>query len=388
MFPTQRQHHERSLRDRLVAYLLLVVTAATLMVARAKQHSPIVDFQQFYLAAQMVRHGDAAKLYDFNAQAAYETHYANPARPVTVPSNPFLYPAATVLPFLPLAWLSLNQAWTAWLGVNLLLLLASVRLLQRELAIPQGEWPLAIALLCAPVLSGLWGGQVCFLLLLLYTLAFVAMRRPWLFLAGFAVGLAALKFQLMIGFVLVLLLLRCWKFVAGAAVGSCVIAGLSALIIGPRQLLGYPDFLRHAAFHRRVAMPMIMPNIRGLLALTAGNEPPVWVVAAISAILIIWAAKAWKNTERGFALAMIVTVLTAYHAYVQELTLLVIPLAVAAQDLEWSSARAVGVLMAVLAVNGILFWVGAAALMSLSSALLLIGLLALQDEWRTPLPSL
>lgn len=357
------------------------------MLVRVKQESPVVDFQEFYIAAQMIRHGDATRLYDFAAQAAYETKYVDPARSVAVPSNPFLYPAATALPFLPLTSLTLNAAWAVWLGVNLLLLLAAIRLLQSELSIPQDHWPLIVALLCAPVISGLWVGQVCFLLLFLYSVGFVAMRHNRLFLAGFAVGLTALKFQLMIGFVFILLLRRCWKFVAGLAAGAFVVAGLSALIIGSRQLLAYPDFLRHSAFHRRVAMPMIMPNLRGLLAVFIGREPPIWLVAAISAVLILWAAKAWRNTERGFSLALIATVLTAYHAYVQELTLLLIPLAAAAHGLQWNRPRAVAILLIVPAVTGILFAVGAEALIGVFSSLLLIGLFAANDKRLAPLPS-
>lgn len=371
---------ERAPRSRLSTYLLLLITGATLIAVRIDLRRPVVDFEEFYVAAQMIRHGDAAKLYDFPTQATYETKYVHPEQSLPVPTNPFLYPASTAILFVPLTALSLESAWSVWLGINLLLVLASVRLLQTALSLPQDDGPLMVALVGAPVIVGLWIGQVCFLLLALWSFSFVAMCRKHVFLAGLAIGFTALKFQLMFAFVIILLLRRSWKTLAGVVVGATAMGVVSGAVVGWHQLLAYPEFLQHAAYHRRVALPMIMPNVRGVLALAIGAEPPVWLVAVISGSAVLWASTKWTNTARGFALGLTISVLTTYHAYVQELTLLLIPLAIAVDGIEWNRSRAAAILLAVLVVNGVLYAVGAQAAMGLFSALLLLGLFAARDR--------
>ena len=304
-----------------------------------------LDFQQFYIVGHMIADGQGARIYDMSAQAAYQMRYVDASRPVDFPDAPFLYPAGTALPFVALAWLPLNVAYAVWTALNLLLLWRTARLLQREAILPDNDWPLIAVITSAPIVFCLLHGQLSILALFLCTTSFVLMRRGRIFLAGLAVGLIAIKFQLMLGFVAIMLFRRCWRFVAGAAVGGACIAILSALVVGERQFLKYPEFLRQYAYHPRVAMPELMVNIRGLLCFASGHESPIWVVAGISAVLILGAAFFWRNQEEGFALAMIVTVLTAYHAYPQELTLFLLPLALAVRGIDWSLPRTLVVLI-------------------------------------------
>ena len=320
----------------LLCFLALLTALFTVKHVAAETPTFRWDFQVFYVAAQMIRHGEASKLYDFPAEAAFQNRYVDTTRVVDTPDLPFTTPAATALLFLPLAWLPVNGAYAAWTACNLLLLLAALRLLQRHLSIPKGDRPLFFALLFAPVYVCILNGQLSILVFLLYVLGFVLMRQQRLFLAGFAIGLAALKFQLIVGFVAVLVLRRCWKSVAGAAAGTLAVAAASALVVGWRNLIAYPDYLRNIAYHPVVGLARYMVNVRGLLRLMTGHEPRIWIVAAISAALIIAAARAWKDLETGFSIALITAVLTAYHAYFPELTLLLIPFAVYVARARWN----------------------------------------------------
>jgi Glycosyltransferase family 87 len=330
------------------ALFFLAGAAALVMHFHIKLEGPTVrwDFQQFYTVAHMIADGQGSRIYDFSAQAEFQMRYVDASRTVDFPDWPFLYPAATALLFVPLIWLPLNVAYGVWIAVNLLLLWRVVQLLQQEAILPDNDWPLIVAITSAPVVVCLMHGQLSILVLFLYTSSFVLARRNRAFLAGLVVGLAAIKFQLILGFVLIMLLRRCWRFVAGAVTGGAGVAAISALVVGPRQFLKYPEFLHHYAYHPRVAMPDVMVNIRGLLRLAEGHEPGIAIVAAISAAVIVGAAVFWRDEERGFALALIVAVITSYHAYPQELTLLLLPLALALKGLEWTLPRALLALLA------------------------------------------
>ncbi|MBZ5616963.1 MAG: DUF2029 domain-containing protein, partial [Acidobacteriia bacterium] len=335
---------------RLAVFFFLVGVVVVFTQAHVKWETATVhwDFQQFYIAAQMLKHGDASRLYDFRAQVEYQARYVDATRIETAPDYPFLYPAATALLFFPTAWMSRAAAYALWTGCNMWFLFASTRRLQRELGLGGSDWLLFSALFFLPVPICLLHGQLSLLLLFLYTHAFALVRRERLFLAGFLVGLAALKFQLMVGFVLILLLRKAWKFVAGAAVGGFVVAAISALVIGWRQLLAYPAFLHSVAYHPRVGMPRGMVNIRGLLDLFGHREPAVWLVAVLSAIVILSAAWFGQDVEVAFALALIAAVVTAYHAYPQEISLLILPIAVAVRRMPWRPSEVSALLLVML----------------------------------------
>jgi alpha-1,2-mannosyltransferase len=328
----------RSRENRVALTVFLILLTIVFTVKHSDAESPTYrwDFQQFYIVAQMIRHGAASKLYDFSSQAAFQTSYIDRTRSTDTPDLPFLYPAATALLFLPLAWLPLTVAYAAWTACNLLLLLASLRLLQRHLPMGGGDRPLFFALLFAPVYVCILNGQLSILVLFLYTLAFVLMRQGRLFLAGCAIGLAAVKFQLILGFVAVLVLRRCWKSVAGASATILAVAAVSAMVGGWRQVIAYPVLLRNVANHPHVAYTSTMVNLRGLLRLTTGHEPLAWIAAALSALLIVIAAQAWRDVETGFSVALIASVFSSYHAYFSELTLLLIPFAVFVARAPWN----------------------------------------------------
>jgi alpha-1,2-mannosyltransferase len=328
--------------------LFLLGVLCIVVFFHRKLESPVIrwDFQLYYTAGHMIAEGQSSSLYDFAAQADFQNRYVDPSRVVVMPDRPFFYPAATALVFVPLVWLPLDAAYIIWIAVNLLLLWMAVRLLQKEAILPENDWPLIGALLSLPVVSCLLQGQLSIVALFLYTVSFVLARRNRMFLAGLAVGLIAIKFQLMVGFTAIVLIRRCWRFFGGIVTGASAVAIVSVLLVGWRQLLHYRILLRDNLYHQSFRLPEAMINIRGLERMVTGHEAPVGV-AVISAAVLIFAAAAWRNEERGFAVAVIATVLTAYHAYAQELTLLFLPLAITVDGLEWNLSRAAAVLIAI-----------------------------------------
>jgi hypothetical protein len=85
--------------------------------------------------------------------------------------------------------------------------------------------------------------------------------------------------------------------------------------------------------------PEYAANIRGLVYLIAGDKIPVAisgaVVAALSALLLWVSARTWKNNEVefGFSAAVIATLLTGYHSFVYDLSLLLLPVAIVCGEL-------------------------------------------------------
>ncbi|MGI9101702.1 MAG: glycosyltransferase family 87 protein [Terriglobales bacterium] len=328
-------------KRRLIELLFLAALAATIVVWHHRAETPNArwDFQEFYMAAQIVRHGEAHRLYDFATQAAFQARYVAPTHFERAPDLPFLYPAAAVIPFLPLTALPLTPAYALWTMLNLLFLYGTIRLLQREAILPENNWPLFAAVASAPVIGCLLNGQVSLLILFICTVALTLFRRNQLFLAGLVVGLASLKFQLILGLGLVLLLRRAWKMVFGTGVGTAIMVVLSFLIAGWHQMLNYPVFLRSAAYHPRFGPPATMVNLRGLLWWVEHHEPQVWLVIGLSVLILGLAALAWNDDTVGICVALTASVFVGYHVYINDLSLLFLPYAVAVAGVGWTENR-------------------------------------------------
>ncbi len=340
----------------LLVFLLLLAAILIMKHNAPESATRFWDFQAFYVGTEMVSHGEGSRLYDFDGQAAAQTRYVDPTRQVTLPDMPFLYPAAITLLFLPFAKFSMAAAYASWTVINLLILVATVRLLQKMLPLPHDNRPVLAAVLFAPVYDCLLTGQVSVVILFLFTLAFYFLLRSRPLLAGFALGLATLKFQVVLGLLAVLALRRMWRVLAGPAIGGSVVAGVSVLITGWRAAAHYPEYLRQVVYHERVAYTPYIVNLRGMLWQLLRHEPAVWLVALLSVAFLILAAVAWNDVATGFSIAVTVSVLTSFHAHYYELSLLLLPFAVLIPRVRWNRAL-----------------IGIAALIVLASSLILIG---------------
>lgn len=358
----------RSIKQRIVLAIFIALLTAT-YTEKHFVETPLNqrwDFETFYFAAKMVRSGEGPRLYDLSVQTAYQNRFVGDSRVVKVSDQPFFYPAATAILFLPMAWLPRVLAFAVWTATSLILLVLTVRLLQRHLPIPQDDRTIFAALLFVPVYVCLLHGQLAILLLFLYAVAFSLFKRGKPFAAGFALGLGTLKFQLMVGFFVILLLRRYWKALSGVAAGGFVIASASAAILGWRGLLDYPITLLQVA--HLPAFDALSANIslRGLLTTASGGHPPqAWILVILSAVVIVAPALLRSDFDVVFAAAIVASVLVAYHAFFQELTLLLLPAAVIASRLTrerliWSLGLT-WIMTAILAFGGTAL--GVAALM-------------------------
>ncbi len=294
-----------------------------------------IDLRAFYTAGHMLRTGHAADLYNYAAEQRLQSTLVSP----DPRALPFMPPPFAALPFAPLSLLSFWPAYFIFAAINILLLLACIALTKPFLTALSARWRLAPALLMLsflPAAIALLMGQLSILLLLIYSCAFVSLRRGRNLLAGLILSLALLKFQIALPIALLFLLWRQWRFITGFLAGSALLAALSIYIVRPAAFLAYLHSLysmtstitadRTLQFHFAI-LPHQMPILYGLLfTLTRSAHwphilPPILILAASLALF------AWTALQRpSLPLALCTAMLVSYHLFFYDLTLLLLPL--------------------------------------------------------------
>ncbi|HEV2118185.1 MAG TPA: glycosyltransferase family 87 protein [Terriglobales bacterium] len=327
--------------------LLLALAAMVAMHAwvfftlRQQVRQGYPDFTAFYAAGKCLQRGLGSQLYSMETQARIQLEFASGVKIRNGPL-PFTHPPFEAALFIPFAVLSYPGAYWAWNTVSLLLLLAFLLVLRSH--VPQlRAWSEALPFLCGlaffPVFICLLQGQDSLLLLLLFGLTFAAMKGGRDFVAGICLGLALFRFQLVLPVMAVVLLRGRWKVVAGFALAAAALTGVSAAVVGWGQLLSYPrELLQISHAQAATAMnPKNMPNLRGIVSVLFGEGNLAHgVVALLSLSLLGLAAWRWHADARqpdfdlGFGLTLAVAVIVSYHLMAHDLSILLIPLLLAA----------------------------------------------------------
>ncbi len=303
------------------AIMLLVIVAA-----HRAADSPY-DFGVFYYAAHMVLDGARSSLYDLNAQHLFQLRYHRP------PHLLFYYPPTSLLPFLPFAMLPIQAGFVLWTATSLALLTASVRSLCLRAHLLNHNWPMWLALAFLPVLLNLVHGQLSIFILACYVWAYALMSGGRRFAAGLVLSLALIKFQLVVGFVCVLLLRKRWRELGGFATGCIPLVVVSGEMVGFRNLLRYPQFVFNCDRARDVK-PEAMANLRGLTELFLGSGPHIIVVVSLAIVVLAVAAWSWTSLDSGFSSALLASMLVSYHFCPYDLSLTIAPLCIAAKRLH------------------------------------------------------
>jgi hypothetical protein len=273
------------------------------------------DFGTFYYAAHMILDGSRHALYDVDAQRIFQAHFHRP------PDMRFRNPPFALLPMLGLAELPMAAAYVLWTVISLALLYAELKILEIETDLRFGNWPVLLSLLFVPVMGCLLHGQFSILVLAGFIFAYVQWRRGRRFLGGVFLSIATLKFQVVLGFVAVLLLKRKWRELAGFLSGCLVLLAVSIAMTGIQALWHYPAFVLHGDLP--ISELSHLANWRGFLSLVGLDH--LWLVLPLSVITVGWAAWAWTDLDRGFAAAMLASMVVSYHFTPEDLTLTILP---------------------------------------------------------------
>ena len=300
--------------------------------------SGYADFSHFYTAGQILHRGQGRQLYDSAVQTEVQREFSH-AAVVRNRAFPYLRAPFQALMFVPLTYLSYVRAYQVWILLCGILVAVAAHFLRTR--IPELQtyswwvyYPAYFAFL--PIAYGFALGQDCALMLLLVVLFVVALREGKDFGAGCLLGLALIKFQLILPLVLILLLKKQFRVLAGFSVVASVLVAISAWIVGWDGLIAYPGYLQRLNHVPAAAaiFPGMMPSLRGLIE---GWMNPLRssftldiLTGVISLATLVWAASQWDATSprtskvylAGVASALLAALLAGYHAFSYDLSLL------------------------------------------------------------------
>jgi len=308
------------------------------------------DFACFYSGGLIIREGNASRLYDLGEQARIERQRLNRGNFLIDNHPPF-----EALLFAALARLSYIKAYVLWGAMNVLLWLFSQYLLWCHTPISRhSHFCLLLCFLFFPFWFALIIGHTTLLLLFLFTLAFVCLQSGQDFKAGVFLGLGLFKFPIVLPFALICFLRSKWKLMAGFAVTASLLGVVSVIAVGLTGVRSYANLLidiinnpNKPAYISMRAWKQ-MPTLRGFFAaLLTGRSVPlhIGVLVTVSVLLISFLAWRWKQQDRHpdgdslalmFAAALTVSVVTAPHLYIYDLTLMLLAMLLVIGSSQWS----------------------------------------------------
>jgi len=323
-----------SRRDGLILAAVVIGLNAVLFVLVQRANAGLLkgDFKMFYTAAVALRSGHAADLYN-------RDYYISAQRQL-LPSLPladvktYTHPPYELLVFWPLSFLSYKAACYCWLAIAIALGVICGRLL--------GGYAAVLGLF--PFLAMLLEQQDSVLALLLLIGCWRAWRGGREVLAGFLLGLALFKFQIVLPLALVLLFWRpaIWK---GLAISSAIAVLLSVVLVGPAGMRSYTRYISSMAHDSAASVsaryqmdPRTNATLRGLTyeIFSRGGEstPPVaarvmpFAVGLLDLLCLAAAARFMRSDaalEAKFSVAVLSALLVSFHLLMHDLLWLAVP---------------------------------------------------------------
>jgi hypothetical protein len=300
------------------------------------------DFTIYYCAGTMVRQGLGHQLYDNVTQFKVQREFA-PEVAIRLDALPYNHPPFEAVLFAPFAYVSYPFAFGLWAVVNLAMLISLPFLLQPELHhLQKYPWPYWIlaSLGFFPIFFALLQGQDAILLLFLYTLAFLCLKRNRDLFAGGWLALGLFKPHLILPFNFFLLVQGRKKILYGFLPIAAVLALVSTVIVGREGMLLYPRYVVQLedTMARGAIMPSDMPNLRGILYVLLHGDSYVGAVALVSSVAVLlfaaWRCRAGTSPlDLKFSLSAVATVLVSYHALGYDLSMIMLPVLLLANEL-------------------------------------------------------
>jgi hypothetical protein len=325
------------LKFAILAYLAgtVVIYAVMFWNMRELIRDGYPDFSIYYRAGIMVRRGLGRQLYDGATQVKVQREFS-PVDAIRIGALPYNHPPFEAALFVPFTYLSYPLAFALWDLANLAMLVTLPFLLRPHLSALQNyTWPLWVlaSLAFFPIFAALLQGQDAILLLFLYALAFVCLKKNRDAFAGAWLALALFKPHLVLPFFLLLLLQGKKKLLYGFVPVAAVLALVSTAIVGREGIKLYPAYVMHLeeTLAGGAIVPSDMPNLRGALGLFFSGAPHmVPAVLIISLGCFVYTALICRRIgtnlfDLKFSLEAITTVLVSYHAMMYDLSLLMLP---------------------------------------------------------------
>jgi Glycosyltransferase family 87 len=300
------------------------------------------DFSVTYIGARMVHLGMGSRLYNLSEQKRIKDSLNIGGKTLI-----FEHPPFEALLLSPLAGFSYRTAYLVWGLLSIAIWLSLPFLLRPCLPVPSDPVSYAFLwLLFAPLWITLYVGQSSLVILLLFAVAFLFLKRGHDFRSGVAIGLTLFKFQFALPFICIFLLRKKWRVTQGFAVTALSLAALSLAVVGWSGISSYahllaavtsdPDNLSYGA---AVDMATIQGFVHGAFGRILTPHLSLLCVAAISGLLLFWTARNWNRVERSrnegsndlmFATALVVSLVTGFHMFTHDLSPMLLAMFLAA----------------------------------------------------------
>ncbi len=325
------------------------------------------DFLAFYTGGNFFNEGILEQIYDIGyIHKGYtippEVYFPNQfsfQRDLIGPDftnhSPFINPPYAALLYAPFALLDYVPAYLLWIFFNLFLLFVSTRLIRQELSQLQ-KIPLYKLYLCCflffPTIACFLYGQATPIILLLYSLCYISLRKGNDLTAGFCLGLLAFKPQLAVGIALILILKWRWKSLIGGMLSVSLTLGIG-LVFMPTEMQAYLlisskllDFLRSTDYptwgidsyfgFSVLLFDFISPILANIVTITLS-------IGTLILLFFLWHKNTWLEDKRIWDISMAITfcwgILISPHLFYYDLMLLLLPVAIVIQHLPWIYER-------------------------------------------------
>lgn len=188
-----------------------------------------------------------------------------------------------------------------------------------------------------PLLINFGNGQDAGVVAAIAGFAILLRRQDKEFLAGMLLSLASIKIHLLILVPIVLLIHRRWRMLAGGITGGIILLLLSFVGGGWNWLDGFLAMISNPELHPGAEH---MTTYRNLVSLAMGGEQriPELALSGLTAALVGYLAWKIQDFEIAFAISLVAGLLVCFHAYSQDLVMLLAALLIVATGTGTSKA--------------------------------------------------
>ncbi len=281
-------------------------------------------------------------LYDLDVQRQWMQERIDPVRYKDITNlNPSYYTPPLCTALIPFSLLPLEKGYILWLLLQIIVAIVLVTKASTH-RMSRSEWCYFwFLILSSPgPRQSIFLGQTGFLMTALLAGVYICWCKNKEISGGALLAMAALvKPHHCLVAMIMFLVKRQWRAIISFIMSSFVLYGLSALVVGPSVVLGYPralDTIERASYAHKYYVPLdICINIRGILSYFLDAEQAhliglVILAFCVAAIFLIWRrALAAGPSTYGLALftTMSIALIGNLHANFYDLTMLAVPFA-------------------------------------------------------------
>lgn len=333
-------------RARFVSITFTVIAGLVLAVSFGTARNRVTvfgpslgaDFACFYVAGLILNFESPGQLYDMQLQSRLY-HDLLPGESET--SLPYPYAPFLAVVTVPLALLPYEQAYLAWLCINLACYLYAFTMVWKQtLRLGESGFRDArlIALSFAPFLLEGWiGGQAVGLCILVIACVLYLQSRGHRVLGGVVLAIVSFKPTLLVAVVPMLCVTRQFRILTGFAVGTLLLGLFSLALVGRQGCWGYLEMLHHYAEVKAIAPDVFKTwkyiDANSFVRLAFGNHRLGLVIwGIISGVIWLLLLRAWwplrgdyRDSRRllAWALALCWTPILTPQCAIYDATLLV-----------------------------------------------------------------